>query len=83
MANEHWHGIIDPERPFGLGRLKPCANPECDRATPEGVLYCCGACGKAHDGKYEIHEEGILGHSPDCNQRHERRSKLLPARRAP
>lgn len=50
--------------------LKPCDNPLCDRKTTKGVLYCCGACGSARTGGYEIHEAGPLGHSPSCNERH-------------
>lgn len=56
--------------------LKKCENPECKRLVSRGTLYCCGACGEAHWGKYEIHESGILGHSETCNQRHESRKDL-------
>lgn len=45
----------------------------CERRTT--ALYCCHACSLAHEGKYEIHESGILGHSDGCNERHAERSK--------
>ena len=55
---------------FG-GKLAQCANPECDRWVSTTVVsrYCCGGCEKAHEGKYEIHEDGPLGHSAFCNAR--------------
>lgn len=51
--------------------LATCRNPLCDRRTT--ALYCCGSCATAHEGKYEIHESGPLGHSDACNQRHAER----------
>lgn len=51
----------------------PCENPLCDRQTT--AMYCCHGCDQAHAGRYEIHEDGLLGHSAGCNERHaERRS---------
>lgn len=44
----------------------------CDRLT--SAIYCCGSCGDAIAGKYEIHEDGILGHTDSCNARHKARS---------
>ena len=55
-------------------RLKKCENPECPRLT--SAYYCCNGCGLAHEGKYEIHESGMLGHSETCNQRNEERKNL-------
>lgn len=59
-----------PRDRFG-GKMAPCANPLCDRWVTTTVLdpYCCGGCRKAHKGKYEIHEDGPLGHSEFCNDR--------------
>lgn len=54
--------------------LTKCKNPACDRKVPVGTLYCCGQCSMAHDGKYEIHEDGPLAHAEGCNRRHEERS---------
>ena len=48
---------------------KKCDNPGCKRQVHVGTHYCCGACAQAHDGKYEIHEDGPLGHSDSCNKR--------------
>ena len=49
---------------------KPCDNPLCDRLCSSRVAFCCHACGLANDGKYEIHEDGPLGHHEDCTKRH-------------
>lgn len=53
-------------------QLSKCRNPLCDRLTT--AAYCCGPCAQAHEGKYEIHQDGPLGHSEPCNQRHKERS---------
>ncbi len=50
-------------------KYKPCKNPLCDYLVPTSVLYCCGSCDKAHTGKYEIHEDGPLGHTSGCSRR--------------
>ncbi len=47
----------------------PCVNRCCDRVVSDYGMYCCLACRLAYDGKYKIHETGILGHSDKCNQR--------------
>jgi hypothetical protein len=60
--------------------LKPCVNPLCERFIPVGILYCCHACDLAHEGRYEIHADGPLGHSPTCNDRWAARVKRAPAR---
>ena len=57
--------VID-ERPY-----KKCDNPLCDRQTT--AMYCCGACATAHEDGFEIHEDGPLGHSTSCNDRHAER----------
>ena len=48
--------------------LKPCDNPLCDRKTT--AMYCCAPCDRAHAGRYEIHDDGPLGHSDVCTERH-------------
>lgn len=55
-------------------QLKPCRNPLCARRV-SSALYCCAGCAMAHDGRYEIHEDGPLGHSETCNERHAERSQ--------
>lgn len=60
-----------------MGELKPCDNNLCDRQTSSGAAFCCHPCGLAHEGSYEIHESGILGHTDGCNQRHAERSNPL------
>lgn len=47
-----------------------CQNPLCDRACPHSVAYCCQGCALADEGHYEIHPDGLLGHSAVCNERH-------------
>lgn len=54
--------------------LKACDNPLCERQTSAGAAYCCDGCSRAHEGRYEIHEDGILGHSAGCNERHAQRN---------
>lgn len=62
--------IARQRKQFGDREVKFCENPLCNRITPVGILYCCNGCSQAHSGKYEIHEDGPLGHSPQCNERH-------------
>jgi hypothetical protein len=57
---------------------KQCTNPLCDRKIKTSVAYCCYPCSKAHEDGYEIHEEGILGHTRDCNERHKDRGPYDP-----
>lgn len=62
---------VPPPRNHWDQPCEPCANPLCDRWVSPSVAdpYCCPACRKAHDGKYEIHEDGPLGHSDFFNQK--------------
>lgn len=55
-----------------------CVNPLCDRWVPQGIMYCCGGCDKAHHGGYEIHETGPLGHSESCNANYNERGSTRP-----
>ncbi len=57
--------------------LKPCDNIECERMVRIGCVFCCLPCRLANR-KYEIHESGILAHSPGCNERLEQRTKPEP-----
>lgn len=52
--------------------LHRCGNKLCDHQV-RGALYCCWACGNADEHRYEIHEDGPLGHSTDCMARHAER----------
>lgn len=54
-----------------LHRLYPCTNKLCDRITT--AMWCCGPCEQADSGGYEIHEDGPLGHTETCDQRHRER----------
>lgn len=56
--------------------LRKCRNPLCDRRTT--AAYCCHACDLAHQGRYEIHESGPLGHAESCNTKHKERSQRRP-----
>lgn len=56
----------------GMQKLKLCDNKLCMRLTT--CMYCCGQCDYADQQKFEIHEDGPLGHSISCNERHERRT---------
>lgn len=47
---------------------RKCANPLCDFGSGS-ALYCCNGCALAHEGHYEIHEDGPLGHSERCHRR--------------
>jgi hypothetical protein len=49
-------------------QLHDCRNPLCARLTT--ALYCCPGCSSAHEGRYEIHGSGPLGHSPECDARY-------------
>ena len=68
----------------------PCINPDCDRWVSPSVAdpYCCGGCRTADQGpgnngqRYEIHEDGMLGHSEFCNSMLDERGtqKTRPAK---
>jgi hypothetical protein len=69
----------------------PCMNPDCDRWISPSVAdpYCCGACRTADQGiggdgnRFEVHEDGPLGHSEFCNQRVEERGTQYARPRNP
>jgi hypothetical protein len=52
---------------------KECDSPICHREVGTGVMYCCKACGDAHEGGYKLGPPGfwpgILTHSPLCDKR--------------
>lgn len=52
---------------------KECDNPRCCRIVEVGVMYCCKACGDAHEGKYKLGPPGfwpgVMSHSPMCDRR--------------
>lgn len=56
--------------------LDACLNPACLRKTT--AMYCCGSCDRAHQGRYEIHEEGPLAHLPSCDERNRDRGEYTP-----
>lgn len=58
----------DPYAPY-----QKCSNPECERLVGVSIQYCCGSCAFAHKQKFQIHEDGPLGHTESCNERHEER----------
>lgn len=66
------HEEEPPKDSFGRS-CKKCDNPLCDRWTSAGASFCCHGCNLAFAGKYEIHEDGPLGHSVECNTRHQER----------
>ncbi len=54
-------------------KKKECDNPLCYREVDVGVMYCCKACGDAHEGGYKLGPPGfwpgVLTHSPMCDRR--------------
>jgi len=69
-------GQLSKERNMGeIADWIPCKNPLCDRIVSNYGLYCCTSCARAHEGKYQIHNGGILGHSEQCKQRAAARAK--------
>jgi len=53
--------------------LVPCRKPDCDHLVRSTVAYCCLACARADEHRYEIHDSGPLGHSSECLARHRER----------
>ena len=49
--------------------LHKCATPDCLRLVSAASAHCCRACVLAAEGRYEIHEDGPLGHSRSCDER--------------
>lgn len=49
--------------------MRPCKNPLCLYWLIGSAQYCCQTCWKADAGKYEIHEDGPLGHTELCARR--------------
>lgn len=66
-----------------MNGLKACDNHLCDRLTSSGAAYCCHRCGLAHERHYEIHEDGPLGHTTHCTQRHAERQAAGLSHRCP
>ena len=58
--------------------LIKCMNPLCLRKVKSSVAYCCASCQQADENNYEIHEDGILGHSAFCNDRKAERGECTP-----
>ncbi|MFI6485191.1 hypothetical protein ACIBH1_45285 [Nonomuraea sp. NPDC050663] len=55
--------------------LHECRKPDCDRAVPVNVLFCCPACSTADAGRYELD-----AHSGGCDEtwvERQRQSRLL------
>jgi hypothetical protein len=63
--------------------LKKCTNSLCDRAVKSWTAYCCEPCAQAQEGRYEIHEDGPLGHTLSCQARHAERGPFRDPWRAP
>jgi hypothetical protein len=61
---------------FSTDRYYKCAKPDCFRKIKQGIAYCCYACSLADKGGYEIHEDGILGHSDLCNAHSKERGEF-------
>jgi hypothetical protein len=53
--------------------LRPCRNDLCQGLILGGAAYCCGPCASAHEGHYEIHEDGPLAHTAGCVARQAQR----------
>jgi hypothetical protein len=79
-----WSTEPAPTDPLWLARQQAdftegfhaCANGLCDRRVKDGVGYCCTPCAVAQQKCYEIHEDGPLGHTTSCAQRHVERSTV-------
>lgn len=54
-----------------------CNNSLCDRFVLINEVYCCHACLVAYVNKYEIHSEGLLGHSQECNVKQREREQSV------
>ena len=57
--------------------LHKCATPDCLRLVSAASAHCCRACALAAEGRYEIHEDGPLGHSRWCDERAAERGPWL------
>lgn len=64
-----------PRRPVMNEVLVKCWKPDCMRKISHSVRYCCSPCALADEQKYEIHEDGPLGHSVYCNARRTERGE--------
>lgn len=53
-----------------MSNWKHCKNPHCDRRAAHGFLFCCPGCWQANRDGYEIHDDGPLAHTSQCNERH-------------
>lgn len=52
-----------------MSDYRPCRNELCDYLVAGSAAYCCAGCARADEGGYEVHESGMLGHSPACARR--------------
>ncbi len=55
-----------------------CSKPDCFRKVKVGVAFCCHSCSYAAEKKFEIHDDGPLGHTADCNERDKVRGTIGP-----
>jgi hypothetical protein len=55
--------------------LRPCKNELCDGLLAGSALYCCEPCWLADERHYEIHEDGPLGHAPECRGQERRNQR--------
>lgn len=56
-----------------------CSKPDCMRKVKKGIAFCCHPCSYAAEKKFEIHDDGPLGHTPTCNERDKERGSIDPA----
>lgn len=65
--------------PIADQNFDKCSKPDCMRKVKKGIAFCCHPCSYAAEKKFEIHDDGPLGHTEDCNQRDKERGSIDPA----
>ena len=71
--------IIGDVGPIADQNFDKCSKPDCMRKVKKGIAFCCHPCSYAAEKKFEIHDDGPLGHTAACNMRDAERGTIDPA----
>ena len=71
--------MIGDVGPIADQNFNKCSKPDCFRKVKKGIAFCCHPCSYAAEKKFEIHDDGPLGHTTDCNTRDAERGTIDPA----
>ncbi|MBA2896424.1 hypothetical protein [Nonomuraea soli] len=72
-ARPRWRLLLDAgSLKVGGTWLHECRKPDCDRAVPVSMLFCCPACSTADAGRFAIDK-----HSDGCDETWAKRRRQI------